>query len=55
MDQELQKERYELVTDASGRLQKKRAYLPAIRVFSKDSIIFLEKVDETLQKSSRDC
>lgn len=54
MDQELQKERYELVTGRIREIAKKRAYLPAIRSIFKRSALFLEKVDETLQKKQRE-
>ena len=52
MDQELQKERYELVTGRIREIAKEESVPARYQEYFQKTALFLEKVDETLQKKA---
>ena len=50
MDQELQRERYELVTGRIREIAKEESVPARYQEYFQKTALFLEKVDETLQK-----
>ena len=53
MDQELQKERYELVTGRIREIAKEESVPARYQEYFQKTALFLEKVDETLQKKQQ--
>ena len=53
MDQELQRERYELVTGRIREIAKEESVPARYQEYFQKTALFLEKVDETLQKKQQ--